>query len=71
MTLGAKDFKYYEPWKSKEFQNADIERGAKVYKEYCVQCHGKKGGGDGPGAKGLDPKPAAHEELPLSEYPDD
>ena len=71
MTLGAKDFKYYEPWKSKEFQNIDIERGAKVYKEYCVQCHGKKGGGDGPGAKGLDPKPAVHEELPLSEYPDD
>jgi mono/diheme cytochrome c family protein len=71
MTLGVKDFKYYEPWKSKEFKNADIERGTKVYKEYCVQCHGKEGRGDGPGALGLDPKPAVHSELSLSDYPDD
>jgi len=71
MTLGVKDFKYYEPWKSKEFKSADIERGTKVYKEYCVQCHGKEGRGDGPGARGLDPKPAVHAELPLIDYPDD
>ena len=71
MTLGVKDFKYYEPWKSKEFKDADPDRGAQVYKEYCVQCHGKSGGGDGPGAKGLDPKPAVHSDLPLSDYPDD
>ena len=71
MTLGVQDFKYYEPWKSKEFKNADIERGTKVYKEYCVQCHGKEGRGDGPGALGLDPKPAVHSELSLSDYPDD
>ena len=71
MTLGVKDFKYYEPWKSKEFKSADIERGTKVYKEYCVQCHGKEGRGDGPGARWLDPKPAVHAELPLSDYPDD
>ncbi|MZG53001.1 MAG: cytochrome c [Nitrospinae bacterium] len=71
MTLGVKDFKYYKPWKSKEFKNSDRERGARVYKEYCSQCHGKSGGGDGPGAKGLDPKPAVHAELPLSDYPED
>jgi mono/diheme cytochrome c family protein len=71
MTLGVKGFKYYEPWKSQEFKDADPDRGAQVYKEYCMQCHGKSGGGDGPGAKGLDPKPAAHSDLPLSDYPDD
>ena len=71
MTLGVNDFKFYEPWKSKGFKNADIERGAKIYKEYCVQCHGKNGGGDGPGAKGLNPKPAIHNKLPLNDYPDD
>ena len=26
---------------------------------------------DGPGARGLDPKPAVHAELLLSDYPDD
>ena len=71
MTLGKKDFKFYEPWKSKEFKDADVERGAKVYMEYCAQCHGKEGKGDGPGANGLDPKPAVHADLPLSDYPDD
>lgn len=71
MTLGVKDFKFYEPWKSEAFKNADAKRGGKVYKEYCVQCHGPQGKGDGPGAKGLDPKPAVHADLPLAEYPDD
>ncbi len=71
MTLGVKDFQYYEPWNSEDFKKADAERGAKVYKEYCVQCHGAQGKGDGPGAKGLDPKPAVHADLPLSDYPDD
>jgi mono/diheme cytochrome c family protein len=36
-----------------------------------VQCHGPQGKGDGPGAKGLDPKPAVHADLPLSDYPPD
>ena len=71
MTLGVKDFKFYEPWTSPAFKNADAKRGAQVYKEYCVQCHGPQGKGDGPGAKGLDPKPAVHADLPLSDYPDD
>ncbi|MZH02199.1 MAG: c-type cytochrome [Nitrospinae bacterium] len=71
MTLGVKDFKFYEPWNTAAFKNADAKRGAKVYKEYCVQCHGPQGKGDGPGAKGLDPKPAVHADLPLSDYPED
>ena len=71
MTLGVKDFKFFEPWKTTAFKNADVKRGAKVYKEYCVQCHGPQGKGDGPGAKGLDPKPAVHADLPLSDYPED
>jgi len=71
MTLGVKDFKFYEPWNSPAFKNANAGRGAKVYKEYCVQCHGPKGKGDGPGAKGLDPKPAVHADLPLADYPED
>ena len=71
MTLGVKDFKFFEPWKTTAFKNADVKRGAKVYKEYCMQCHGPQGQGDGPGAKGLDPKPAVHADLPLSDYPED
>ncbi|MBT5469787.1 MAG: c-type cytochrome, partial [Nitrospina sp.] len=71
MTLGVEDFKYYEPWTSKEFQNTNPKNGARVYREYCVQCHGPHGKGDGPGASGLEPKPAVHAELPLSDYPED
>ncbi len=29
----------------------------KVYKKKCKKCHGKKGNGKGPGAKGMDPAP--------------
>jgi len=71
MTLGVKDYKFYEPWKSEYFQKADASRGSKVYKNYCTQCHGMEGKGDGPGAAGLDPKPAVHAALPLSDYPED
>jgi mono/diheme cytochrome c family protein len=31
--------------------------GERLYRGYCVQCHGEKGGGDGPAAKFLQPKP--------------
>jgi mono/diheme cytochrome c family protein len=71
MTLGVKDYQFYEPWKSEAFQKADAKRGATVYKNYCTQCHGPEGKGDGPGAAGLDPKPAVHAALPLSDYPED
>ena len=36
-----------------------------------MQCHGKNGGGDGPGAKGLHLKPTVDSKLYLSDYPDD
>lgn len=71
MVQGVEGYKYYEPWKSEYFKNAVAERGAKTYKTYCAQCHGFKGEGNGPGAAGLDPKPAVHAKMPLSDMPDD
>lgn len=35
-----------------------LERGAAVYRTNCAGCHGSLGLGDGPLAKGLEPKPA-------------
>ena len=69
MTLGVKDFKFYEPWTSQEFGQANVERGAVVYKEYCSQCHGAEGKGDGPAASGLSPKPAVHANIPFEKLP--
>ena len=37
---------------------ADRGRGAQLYVEHCAACHGVAGGGDGPGARGLQPAPA-------------
>lgn len=71
MTLGVDDFKYFEPWQTEPFKKTNVQNGARVYREYCTQCHGPQGKGDGPGAAGLDPKPAVHAELPLSDYPED
>ncbi len=71
MTLGVKDFQYYEPWTSPEFAQASVERGAVVYKEYCSQCHGAEGKGDGPAASGLSPKPAVHANIPFEKLPID
>jgi mono/diheme cytochrome c family protein len=71
MTLGVDDFKFHEPWKEEAFKKADASRGEIVYKEYCTQCHGAKGEGDGPGAMGLDPKPAVHTQMALNEMPED
>jgi len=69
MTLGVKDFQYYEPWTSPEFAQPSVDRGAVVYKEYCSQCHGAEGKGDGPGASGLSPKPAVHANIPFEKLP--
>ncbi|MGE3977508.1 MAG: c-type cytochrome [Nitrospira sp.] len=66
---GVKDFKYYEPWTSQEFANASVERGKRLYKEYCAQCHGFTGKGDGPAAFGLEPKPAIHANMPFEKLP--
>ncbi len=65
MVQGVKDFTYYEPWTSREFEMASVDRGKVIYKEYCSQCHGATGKGDGPAASGLDPKPAIHANIPF------
>lgn len=68
-TLGVKDFKYHEPWASREFQQASVERGTVLYKQYCSQCHGATGKGDGPAASGLEPKPAIHANMQFDKLP--
>lgn len=71
MVQGVPDFQYYEPWTSSEFSKADVGRGKVLYKEYCAQCHGLTGKGDGPAASGLDPKPAIHANMPFEKLPMD
>jgi high-affinity iron transporter len=39
-------------------QTPSLARGAQVYQGNCAGCHGTLGRGDGPQARGLDPKPA-------------
>ena len=68
---GVKDFKYFEPWTTPEFGMASVDRGKVIYKEYCAQCHGFTGKGDGPGASGLEPKPAIHANIPFEKMPTD
>ncbi|MCP9468874.1 MAG: c-type cytochrome [Nitrospira sp.] len=68
---GVNDFRYYEPWTSPEFADASVDRGKTLYKEYCAQCHGFTGKGDGPAASGLEPKPAIHANLPFEKLPMD
>ncbi len=69
MVQGVPDFQYYEPWTSSEFSRADAGRGKVLYKEYCAQCHGLTGKGDGPAASGLEPKPAIHANMPFDKLP--
>jgi mono/diheme cytochrome c family protein len=69
MVQGVKDFTYYEPWTSREFEMASVDRGKVIYKEYCSQCHGATGKGDGPAASGLEPKPAIHANIPFEKLP--
>lgn len=70
-TRGVKDFPFYKPWESKEFEHPSVERGQRIYKEYCAQCHGATGKGDGPAASGLEPKPAVHANIPFEKLPMD
>lgn len=35
----------------------NIDRGKAIYNAYCIHCHGLSGGGDGPAAGELTPKP--------------
>ncbi|HVA97878.1 MAG TPA: c-type cytochrome [Bacteroidia bacterium] len=39
---------------------ASIEKGKKIYDQYCVVCHGQKGRGNGIAASTLNPRPADH-----------
>jgi high-affinity iron transporter len=56
-------------------QTPSLARGAEVYQANCASCHGTQGQGDGPAARGLDPKPTnlAHgaglmDQSPLDYY---
>ncbi|HSF69547.1 MAG TPA: cytochrome c, partial [Nitrospira sp.] len=69
MVQSRKDFRYYEPWTSSEFGGASVDRGNVIYKEYCAQCHGSSGKGDGPAVSGLEPKPAVHANIPFEKLP--
>lgn len=40
-------------------ESESLERGAAVYAERCVTCHGENGQGDGPASTALDPAPVA------------
>lgn len=70
-TRGIENFSYYEPWKSREFSQANVQRGSQIYKEYCAQCHGFTGQGDGPAAPDLEPRPAVHANISFSQLPED
>ena len=35
----------------------DLNHGLKLFNRYCASCHGYDGGGAGPAARNLDPKP--------------
>jgi len=39
---------------------ADVAAGKADYQIFCASCHGPTGGGDGPVAQALDPRPAKH-----------
>lgn len=70
-TRGWDEFTFYGPWTADPFRKADATRGGQVYKEYCVQCHGATGQGDGAAASGLDPKPAVHAKIAFDKLPDE
>ena len=69
LVQGVPDFKYYEPWTGPEFGKASVGRGKMIYKEYCMQCHGAHGKGDGPGAATLEPKPTIHANMAFDQMP--
>ncbi len=47
---------------SAEVKAADAARGAQVFTQYCVTCHGPQGLGDGPVGKTLNPPPRNFQE---------
>lgn len=57
-TLGAELLAAY-PTPLAPVKAPDLARGGALYAQQCSGCHGGSGQGDGPNAKGLDPKPVA------------
>lgn len=45
-----------------EVKAADAARGAQIFTQYCVTCHGPQGLGDGPVGKTLNPPPRNFQE---------
>jgi mono/diheme cytochrome c family protein len=39
-------------------RSSSAKKGAKLFTQFCVACHGAQGKGDGVGGKALSPKPA-------------
>lgn len=46
-----------QPVKPEASSDSALAKGKELYANYCAQCHGDKGEGDGPAAKFLFPKP--------------
>lgn len=40
-----------------------VEEGKKLFQKLCFVCHGKNGGGDGPAAAALNPKPRNFQDI--------
>lgn len=50
--------------------DASVAAGQATYTQYCAVCHGPEGKGDGPGAAGLEPKPANFSDAHVQELSD-
>ncbi|MBI2058227.1 MAG: cytochrome c [Nitrospirae bacterium] len=44
-------------------KKGNVEEGKKLYAQFCSNCHGAMGKGDGPAAAVLNPKPADHSDA--------
>ena len=51
-------------------KSASAKKGAKIFAQFCVACHGDLGKGDGAGSKALDPKPANLTSAPVQDQVD-
>lgn len=49
----------------------DLDAGARIYRQNCINCHGPSGHGDGAAAALLDPKPADLTAVKTQSKPDE